>query len=285
MSAYSQNGYTANDRSVIASYTVPGTTLRIALRKGDVSVVLLEYLRRYHLEVESLDNVPQDLWGYAERTIRGSSTELSNHASGTAADCHASAHPLGVAGTMTPAAKLAAVRRLVDSFEGVLRWGGDYGTPARGGVAGSRVDEMHIEINAGPADVARLASKIRTGTVAAAAPNATAAPATLPKDDVVIDNIPVSGKGTLRLICPVGRASRYTGSAFISAVTNGPSPATVQAWFQSDGAGISDFTWTIGFHDGRSDRPYAEFPDGATQINLHYDFPDGGVLCLEAGPK
>lgn len=156
----SQNGFSANDRSVIASYTVPGTSLRIALRKGDVSVVLLEFLRRYHLEVEPLHNTPQDLWGYAERTIRGSSTTLSNHASGTAVDVRATAHPLGKRGTFTPA-KLAALRRLLADFGPVLRWGGDYV---------SRPDEMHIEINAGATTVKRLADGIRAhnGTAPAA---------------------------------------------------------------------------------------------------------------------
>lgn len=154
--ATSQNGYSANDRSVIATYTVPGTTLRVALRKGDVSVVLLEFLRRYHREVESLYNTPQDLWGYAERTIRGSSTTLSNHASGTAVDVRATAHPLGVRGTFPPQ-KLAALRRVLADFGGVLRWGGDYS---------GRPDEMHIEINAGAAAVKRLADAIRGSTTA-----------------------------------------------------------------------------------------------------------------------
>jgi hypothetical protein len=101
--ATSQNGYSANDRSVIASYTVPGTTLKIALRKGDVSVVLLDYLRRYNAEVEPLTHVPQDLWGYAERTIRGDSATLSNHASSSAVDCRATRHGLGMTGTFTAA--------------------------------------------------------------------------------------------------------------------------------------------------------------------------------------
>ena len=149
----SQNGYSANDRSVIATYTVPGTTLKIALRMGDVSVVLLEYLRRYHLEVESLYHQPQDLWGYAERTIRGSSTTLSNHASGTASDARAVDHPLGAVGTFN-ATELHALNRLLAYFEGVLRHGKDY----RG-----RKDEMHVEINAGPAAVRRIADKIRSG--------------------------------------------------------------------------------------------------------------------------
>lgn len=150
----SANGWSANDRSVIATYTVPGTTLRVPLRKGDVSVVLLEYLRRYHLEVESLYHVPQDLWGYAERTIRGSSTTLSNHASGTAVDARAVKNGLGMVRTFT-AKQEAALDRLLAWFDGVLRHGKNYS---------GRKDPMHAEINRGAAEVRRVADKIRAQT-------------------------------------------------------------------------------------------------------------------------
>lgn len=149
----SQNGWTAPGRSVIATYTVPGTTLRIPLRTGDVSVILLDFLARYHREVESLYHSPQDLWGYADRTVRGSSTTVSNHASGTAADHRAVDHPLGVRGTFTPA-EVHALNRILAFYEGVLRHGKDYT---------GRPDEMHVEINAGAAAVKRIADKVRSG--------------------------------------------------------------------------------------------------------------------------
>lgn len=267
----SQNGYSANDRSVIASYTVPGTNLRIALRKGDVSVVLLEYLRRYNAEVEPLSHNPQDLWGYAERTIRGSSTTLSNHASGTAADCRATRHGLGATGTFT-AAELTALNRLLAWFEGVIRHGKDYV---------GRKDPMHGEIDKGPPEVARIANKIRNrGSATGGASSVSAG-----EKDIVIDNRQVSGAGTLRLICPTGKAGLLTARAWISAVSSGPQGGSVRGWFQTDTGGISDFSWTVGFRDGLSDRPWAEFPDGASQVNLQYNFPSGGTLCLEALPK
>jgi hypothetical protein len=156
----SANGWSANDRSVIATYTVPGTTLKIALRKGDVSVILLDFLARYHREVESLYHSPQDLWGYAERAIRGSSTTLSNHASGTAADHRAVDHPLGVRGTFT-ATELHALNRILAFYEGVLRHGKDYT---------GRPDEMHVEINAGAGAVKRIADKIRAGVAPTISP-------------------------------------------------------------------------------------------------------------------
>ena len=146
--AVSQNGYRANDRSLIASYSIPGG--KVSLRKGDVATVLVYFANRFHSEVEPL-KWPGN-WGYAERKIRGGSS-LSNHASGTAIDLNAPAHYLGARGTFS-AKQVRAIRRILNDCGGVVRWGGDY----RG-----RKDEMHFEINAGTAAVARVAKAIRAG--------------------------------------------------------------------------------------------------------------------------
>lgn len=130
----SQNGYSANDRSVIVAYPVPGGSL--ALRRGPAGELLAEAVRRWHAEVEPL--LWPGCWGYAERTIRGDSTTLSNHASGTAADCSAPRHPLGAdpAASFGPP-QIAAIRRIVADGGGCLRWGGDYT---------GRKDGMHLEV-------------------------------------------------------------------------------------------------------------------------------------------
>jgi hypothetical protein len=143
----SQNGYSANDRSVIASYQLPGG--KVALRKGDVSVVLLWVANRFHETVEPL-RWP-GVWGYAERTIRGSSTTLSNHASGSALDLNAPGHPLGQANTF-PTLDVRAIRAILGYCEGSIRWGGDYA---------GRKDEMHFEVIGSAADLKRVADKIR----------------------------------------------------------------------------------------------------------------------------
>lgn len=134
----SQNGFRANDRSVISTRTVPGTSVRLAVRNGAPGDLLLEVAARFHREVEAIDGTADD-WGYAERNIRGSSTTLSNHASGTAIDLNATRHVLGRRGTFT-AAQTARVRAIVGATGGVVRWGGDYT---------GRADEMHFEINDG----------------------------------------------------------------------------------------------------------------------------------------
>lgn len=166
----SQNGYSANDRSVIASYTVPGTALRIALRKGDASVVLLDYLARYNREVEPLSHDPQDLWGYAERTIRGESTTLSNHSSGTAVDTRATRHPLGSVGTFT-ADELDDLNALLADYNGVIRHGKDYI---------GRKDPMHAELVGTPTQIKRVADRIRSRSDSAVS----LAPTPPPEDDL-----------------------------------------------------------------------------------------------------
>lgn len=145
MTEYSQNGYVAGDRSLIVTLTVPGTTVQLPVRKGAPGQLLVAAAARWHREVEPL--ITPGCWGYAYREIRGSTTDLSNHASGTAVDLNAPHHPLGTDPVDNyTAAQIAAIRRIVDTAQGALRWGGDYGVPARGGAAGSRPDGMHVEV-------------------------------------------------------------------------------------------------------------------------------------------
>lgn len=158
--AVSQNGWSANDRSVIETYTV-GKGMRVPLRKGDAGFLLKHVADWFDANIKDIDlnynNGALDDWGYAERAIRGG-VELSNHASGTAIDVNATEWPLGV----EPTAYLNAdqIRRLRDHlkvYEGVIRWGGDYV---------GRKDPMHFEINANATAVNRVANKLRTAAPA-----------------------------------------------------------------------------------------------------------------------
>jgi peptidoglycan hydrolase-like protein with peptidoglycan-binding domain len=150
---YSQNGYEANNRSLIASFTIPGTKVRIALRKGHASVILLDLLAWFNENIQPLRQ--KDTGGYAERTIRGSSKTLSNHASGTATDTRWQDHPLGAEDTFTNDQE-ARIQARLKFYEGAVRWGGNYK---------GRKDEMHFEIVAGPAELARIARKVQNPPV------------------------------------------------------------------------------------------------------------------------
>lgn len=172
----SQNGWAANDASLCATYTVPGSLVKLRLRRGDVATVLLYVAQRFDDEVEDIDtaktfiedaapsikggepSILRDDWSYAERPVRGSNVTLSNHASGTAIDLNATQHPRGVKGTFTATQKSRVTRilaALVDPATGrkVVRWGENYQV--------APVDGMHFEIDADAAAVERVAMRIR----------------------------------------------------------------------------------------------------------------------------
>lgn len=133
----SQNGWPANDRSVISTRSVRGTHVRLAVRTGPAGDLLLEIAALYDLMIQDIDATADD-WGYAERTIRGSATTVSNHASGTAIDLNATCWPLGSAPSVNLTARqIATVREIVAVAGGAVRWGGDYT---------GRKDPMHFEI-------------------------------------------------------------------------------------------------------------------------------------------
>ncbi len=122
----------------LAVYTVPGTPVRLSLRR-EVAPLLLDLLRDWHAQVEPLD--PKSCWGHAYREVRGATT-TSFHAPGIAVDANASRHPLGT----DPRKNYSAgqIERIHDllarhAFEGrrVFRWGGDYT---------GRRDGMHVEL-------------------------------------------------------------------------------------------------------------------------------------------
>src|SRR5687767_14269420 len=95
--AASQNGWGANDRSVVSRRTIPGTEVGLTVRNGPAGDLLLEVASHFDRYVQDIDNArgALDDWGYAERPIRGARA-LSNHASGTAIDLNATKWPLGV---------------------------------------------------------------------------------------------------------------------------------------------------------------------------------------------
>lgn len=277
--ARSQNGWSANDRSVINTKTVPGTNVRLPVRKGAAGDLLIEVALAWHRLVEPL--VIPGCWGYAERAIRGSSTTLSNHASGTAIDCNAPKHPLAVRGTFT-AAQRSQLQKIAAVTGNVIRFGEFYV---------GRVDGMHAEVNDGrtEADCARALAALRqfNGSGGTTVTPATGGPVTAPspKDTTVIDNIPLArGRNDFRVIVPVGSASQLIAQAWVSIVGNG-APVSGTVYVQSDRAGIEN--WLVGttFKDGLSSRFNREIPSGTTQLGIVVNAPAGGSLAIEARPK
>ena len=147
----SQNGWPVNPPR--HSRLIPGTNTKVMVADGPAGDVLLSVLAQVAKRVENPDlksaDGKLDDWGYADRAVRGS-TDTSNHASATAVDINSSRHPLAKRGTFTPQ-QVAEIHKILAEHGNVVRWGGDYN---------GRVDEMHFEINANPAAVARVAANL-----------------------------------------------------------------------------------------------------------------------------
>jgi hypothetical protein len=146
----SANGWTASKvRSEIGieSFSIPGTKMKLACAKA-VAPLLVGFAAEFHELIEPIDEGTLDDWGYAYRDVRGSTTSLSNHSSGTAIDLNATQHPLGKVGTF-PIEKVPMIRALAKKYG--LLWGGDYR---------NRKDEMHFEVTLTPAKAAALIKKL-----------------------------------------------------------------------------------------------------------------------------
>ena len=147
----SQNGWVVLNAGQTRQWVIPDTGRWLRLAQGPAGFVLAHLALWFHMRIEPLDPAPWDDWGWAVRPIRGSSSVMSNHASGTAMDLNATKHPLGVRNSFTLDQAREIRARLAGRYDGCIRWGGDYET---------RADEMHFEVNVGPARILALADAL-----------------------------------------------------------------------------------------------------------------------------
>lgn len=185
----SQNGYKSRDSSLIATYTVV-RDVKLSLRKGDASVVLLHLARWFDKNIEPL--VKNQCGGYNPRHIEGSKMD-SNHASGTAEDLNWGKHVQHKKNTFT-SAQQKKIRAQLKFYDGVIRWGGDYTDP----------DDMHFEINKGPAALAACAKKCKAS------------------------DTPIAPRSTIS-VTPTKIASRFDGLDLIE-VDGQLGPETILRW-------------------------------------------------------
>lgn len=149
----SQNGWPAlvSTSRLLYTWNLPGGT-RLRLRNGSAGFLLCHLALWFDQKVEDLEEPVLDDWGYAYRPVRGYTSTLSNHASGTAMDLNATDHPLGVDHTFT-AAEVSAIHERLKLYRGAIRWGGDYS---------GRKDLMHFEINATLPACEKVAKRLLT---------------------------------------------------------------------------------------------------------------------------
>lgn len=139
--ATSANGWPAlpGDDRRLHIWTIPTRhgDVRIKLRNGSVGFILSWVILRWAELFQPVAGGVLDDWGWAWRPIRGKSTGLSNHASGTAADVNATQWPLGTRNMSRW--QRARVALVIGPARSVVTWGGVWKRP----------DQMHIEITAG----------------------------------------------------------------------------------------------------------------------------------------
>lgn len=111
--------------------------VRIKMRNGSVGFILAWCVLRWAELLEPVKGKILDDWGYAYRPVRGATSGLSNHASGTAVDVNATRWPLGTRNMS--AWKRARVALVIRPVRGVVTWGGVWRRP----------DQMHLEITKG----------------------------------------------------------------------------------------------------------------------------------------
>lgn len=262
----SQNGWPASsDRRAIgvdANFSIHGVTFPGGVKSGAVATVLGYVAEQFNNRVEKL--VPGWCWGWSYREIRGS-TVTSNHASGTAIDCNAPIHPLGVRGTFS-AAQVREIRAILNEVGNVVRWGGDYS---------GRVDEMHFEINASAAAVDNVARRLRAPSVP-----------TKRKAIEMIERQIREGANYFRIVCPVGRASALAQRGWISVSAAGGCSGRICFQASADtndappGAGP---IWN--FNAKNASRPWRELPDGTEYIEAWIDSKGEGSLLVEFMPR
>jgi len=132
-------------------WLIPGTEIRIPLRKGAAGFVLVHFALWFHEVVESLEKPMGDDFGWAARFI-GGTTVPSNHWSGTAEDLNASLHPQGQHTFSDEQATLIRERLAHVHYADVIKWGGDFH---------ETVDEMHFELQGDLAQVISVANVLR----------------------------------------------------------------------------------------------------------------------------
>ncbi len=151
--SFSQNGFpvitSSSSAALDTGFHLGSLTFPNGVRTGNPHKILHWVANQFNTHVEALHN--PGCWGWNYRYIGGSST-YSNHASGTALDFNAPAHPQGRSGTFTRAQR-THITQILAFCEGVVGWGGNYHTT---------VDEMHFEIAARwkDPDIARIVAKI-----------------------------------------------------------------------------------------------------------------------------
>lgn len=133
---YSENGWRMCDHAECDTGPVPGTTLRLPIRRGTANIILKGWVAYFHREIESLNNAR----GFTDEGAWTPTNDVanSNHLSGTAVDLNWSDHPFRVSYAGFTQDEINRVRKGLQLFEGTIWWGQDWTSPK---------DPMHFQLN------------------------------------------------------------------------------------------------------------------------------------------
>lgn len=115
------------------------------IKQGDVLTVLQYVSDQLNARVEPI--VIGHCWGYAYRANVNNPSSLSCHASGTAFDFNAPAHPNGASNTFS-SAQVSTIKTILKEVENSVKWLQGY-------------DEMHFEIGVNASTLAGVASRLK----------------------------------------------------------------------------------------------------------------------------
>lgn len=154
--ATSSNGWIASPNLPLRPLVVAGEPFTPGILDNDDVFTVLQYVaEQLHERVEPIvraDWHQADDWGFAFRDNRNDPNSLSNHASGTAFDYNATRHPNGVPTRDTfTREQIGTIHLILAEVDEAVRWGGDFNHP----------DAMHFEINTKPANLHKIAQRIR----------------------------------------------------------------------------------------------------------------------------
>jgi hypothetical protein len=154
MPALCQNGWPVLTSAQCVVYTI-GDSVKVRLAPGAPGELLADYARWFDKNIRDLDPGILDDWGWADRNVRGSETDVSNHAGGYAVDLNATKWALGSkASIYLTQAEIDRIHAKLRDYGGVLRWGADYT---------GRTDPMHVEVIGTPEQVQAVWDGIRGG--------------------------------------------------------------------------------------------------------------------------
>jgi hypothetical protein len=140
----SYNGWPASENKASIN-VVQHPVYAGGIKAGDVTTVLQYVSDQLNARVESI--VMGHCWGYAYRDNVNNPGSLSCHASGTAIDFNAPAHPNGASNTFS-SAQVNTIKQILKEVENSVKWLQGY-------------DEMHFEIGVNASTLAGVASRLK----------------------------------------------------------------------------------------------------------------------------